>query len=77
MFKLLSFLQVIKEGLTKLSCLLSFDIITLELWTQIAPHWLDTIVESYPRDQLAELSRYSRQCTASFLLPLNKYVQQP
>ena len=50
-------LQVIKEGLTKLSCLLSFDIITLELWTQIAPHWLDTIVESYPRDQLAELSR--------------------
>ena len=48
---------MIKEGLTKLSCLLSFDIITLELWTQIAPHWLDTIVESYPRDQLAELSR--------------------
>ena len=34
---------VIKEGLVRLSCLLSFDIITLDLWTQIAPHWMITI----------------------------------
>ena len=40
---------VIKEGLTRLSCLLSFDIITLGLWTEIAPHWIETIVQHYPR----------------------------
>ena len=34
---------LIKEGLLRLSCLLSFDIITLELWTEIAPHWMITI----------------------------------
>ena len=34
---------LIKEGLVRLSCLLSFDIITLDLWTQIAPHWMVTI----------------------------------
>ena len=26
-----------------MSCLLSFDIITLDLWTEIAPHWMNTI----------------------------------
>ena len=35
--------SLIKEGLVRLSCLLSFDIITLDLWTQIAPHWMVTI----------------------------------
>lgn len=34
---------LIKEGLTRLSCLLSFDIITVDLWTEIAPHWMNTI----------------------------------
>ena len=34
---------LIKEGLTRLSCLLSFDIITVDLWTDIAPHWMNTI----------------------------------
>ena len=29
----------------RLSCLLSFDIITLDLWTEIAPHWMITIGE--------------------------------
>ena len=47
---------VIKEGLTRLFCLLSFDIITLGLWTEIAPHWIETIVQHYPQDQLGELS---------------------
>ena len=36
---------LIKEGLLRLSCLLSFDIITLDLWTQIAPQWMITIGE--------------------------------
>ena len=34
---------LIKEGLLRLSCLISFDIITLDLWTKIAPHWMETI----------------------------------
>ena len=64
----------IKEGLTRLSCLLSFDIITLDLWTQvmtimmiemmvmmimmtqIAPHWMMTIVEHYNKENLKDLS---------------------
>ena len=63
---------LIKEGLVRLSCLLSFDIITLDLWTQIAPHWMVTIggylkkilsidmrlfsVHHYPKENLQELS---------------------
>lgn len=47
---------IIKEGLIRLSCLLAFDIITLDLWTEIAPHWIETIVQHYPRDQLGELA---------------------
>ena len=39
----LSFDFIVKEGLLRLSCLLPFDIITLDLWTQIAPHWMITI----------------------------------
>ena len=46
----------IKEGLTRLSCLLSFDIITLDLWTQIAPHWMMTIVEHFSKENIKELS---------------------
>ena len=37
---------LIKEGLLRLSCLISFDIITLDLWTKIAPHWMETIGKS-------------------------------
>jgi hypothetical protein len=28
---------LLQEGLARLFCLVSFDIITLELWTEIAP----------------------------------------
>ena len=32
-----TYLSNIQEGLARLFCLVSFDIITVELWTEIAP----------------------------------------
>ena len=45
----------IKEGLARLFCLVPYDVITLEVWNNVMPHWMEAIHCVVPRDELGEL----------------------
>ena len=44
----------IKEGFNRLFCLVPYEIITVDLWNDIIPHWLEAIVTTVPVDEWPE-----------------------
>ncbi|CAB4070119.1 UNC79 [Lepeophtheirus salmonis] len=47
----------IKEGLIRLFCLVPYDVITLDVWNKVMPHWMEAIHIVVPKDDLYELKR--------------------
>lgn len=44
----------IKEGFNRLFCLVPYEIITVDLWNHVIPHWLEAIVTSVPSEEWSE-----------------------
>jgi hypothetical protein len=44
----------IKEGFNRLFGLVPYEIITVDLWNHVIPHWLEAIVTSVPNDEWVE-----------------------
>ena len=47
--------EQIKDGLLKLLAILPYDIITLQTWNEIIPHWLQSICEHIDEDEILDL----------------------
>jgi hypothetical protein len=44
----------IKEGFNRLFCLVPYEIITVDLWNDIVPRWLESMVTTVPSDEWIE-----------------------
>lgn len=44
----------IKEGFSRLFCLVPYEIITLDLWNDVVPRWLESMVTTVPPDEWVE-----------------------
>ncbi|XP_031779809.1 protein unc-79 homolog isoform X4 [Nasonia vitripennis] len=45
----------LKDGLSRLFCLVPYEIITPEIWNHVMPHWMEAIVHDVPIHELQEL----------------------
>lgn len=44
----------IKEGFNRLFCLVPYEIITVDLWNDVVPRWLEAMVTTVPQDEWIE-----------------------
>ncbi|XP_023340707.1 protein unc-79 homolog [Eurytemora carolleeae] len=66
----------IKEGLARLFCLVSFDIITLNLWEEIAPRWMDAIQKHFLKESLPEIGSIFCRIFDPDMSPLGFQLEQ-
>jgi hypothetical protein len=45
----------LKEGFNRLFCLVPYDVITAEIWSQIMPNWMESMASEVPEEEMAEL----------------------
>lgn len=45
----------LKDGLSRLFCLVPYEIITPEIWDHVMPYWMEAIVNDVPIHELQEL----------------------
>lgn len=45
----------VKAGIERLFCLVPYELISLEMWTQVMPVWMEVIVNDVPETELQDL----------------------
>ncbi|XP_063244249.1 protein unc-79 homolog [Bacillus rossius redtenbacheri] len=60
----------LKEGLNRMFCLVPYDIISLEIWDYVMPHWLEAMVNDVPEKELNELKILLSKILDSDMSPL-------
>ncbi|XP_011502414.1 PREDICTED: protein unc-79 homolog, partial [Ceratosolen solmsi marchali] len=53
--KLASRISHLKDGLSRLFCLVPYEIITPDIWDYVMPHWMEAIVNDTPVHELQQL----------------------
>ncbi|XP_057379206.1 protein unc-79 homolog [Daphnia carinata] len=66
----------IKEGFNRLFCLVPYEIITVDLWNDIVPRWLESMVSTVPSDEWIEFRIILSKLLDSSMSPLGFDAQQ-
>lgn len=45
----------VKAGIERLFCLVPYELISLEMWMQVMPVWMEVIVNDVPESELQDL----------------------
>ncbi|XP_068237998.1 protein unc-79 homolog isoform X5 [Palaemon carinicauda] len=45
----------IKEGFNRLFCLVPYELVTVQVWDRVMPHWMEAIHNEIPEEELAEM----------------------
>lgn len=60
----------LKEGLQRLFCLVSYEVITADIWDYIMPHWMEAITNDVGERELFELKIVLSQILDPVMSPL-------
>ena len=45
----------ILAGFSRLFCLVPYEVISIDLWNQVMPHWMEAIRHDIPPERMSEL----------------------
>ncbi|XP_049954031.1 protein unc-79 homolog [Schistocerca serialis cubense] len=60
----------LKDGLNRLFCLVPYEVITIEIWDYIMPHWMEAMVNDVPGKELPELKMLLSKMLDADMSPL-------
>nr|XP_045612898.1 protein unc-79 homolog isoform X4 [Procambarus clarkii] len=60
----------IKEGFNRLFCLVPYELITVQVWDRVMPHWMEAIHNEIPEEELPELKITLSKLLDSDMSPL-------
>ncbi|KAG7162816.1 unc-79-like 2 [Homarus americanus] len=60
----------IKEGFNRLFCLVPYELVTVQVWDRVMPHWMEAIHNEIPEEELPELKITLSKLLDSDMSPL-------
>ncbi|KAK7086039.1 Protein unc-79, partial [Halocaridina rubra] len=60
----------IKEGFNRLFCLVPYELVTVQVWDRVMPHWMEAIHNDIPEEELAEMKITLSKLLDSDMSPL-------
>ncbi|ODN04336.1 Protein unc-79 [Orchesella cincta] len=65
----------LREGFNRLFCLVPYEVISPEIWSQIMPHWMEAMASEVPEEEMGELKIILRYNILEYFLHLPNTLQ--
>ena len=45
----------LREGFTRIFCIVPYEVISAEIWSQIMPNWMESVASEVPEEEMSDL----------------------